>query len=147
MPSTLHWKEHSVTWYYYALELYAQILNFEKQSKQAGLERDSDPRSSLSVTNPATLQKRAVVDKIGKETCNLGNNVYSFLQRFLHWATFEGNGGKKLRLRKKCCFNVPNIVPTFVPIGKYCPIIIVKGEADRDYRTRVLAQDIYVSLH
>jgi hypothetical protein len=39
------------------------------------LERDSDPRSSLSVMNPATLQKRAVVDKLGKKKCNLGNNV------------------------------------------------------------------------
>jgi hypothetical protein len=81
MPSTQHWKEHSVTWYYYTLELYRQPLDFEKQSKQAGLERDSDPRSSLSVKNPATLQKRAMGDKLGKEKCNLGNHVYSFLQR------------------------------------------------------------------
>jgi hypothetical protein len=47
--------------------------------------------------------------------------------------------GEKQRLRKKCCFNVPNIVSTFVPIGNSCPIIFVKGEADRDYRTRGLA--------
>jgi hypothetical protein len=45
-------------------------------------------------------------------------------------------GSKKQRLREKRCFNVPNIVPTFVPIRNYCPIIFVKGEADRDYRTR-----------
>jgi hypothetical protein len=41
-------------------------------------------------------------------------------------------GGEKQHLRKKHCFNVPNIVPTFVPIGNYCPIIFVKGEANRD---------------
>jgi hypothetical protein len=35
----------------------------------------------------------------------------------------------------------------FVPIGKYCSIIIVKGEADRDYRTRVLAQEVYLMSH
>jgi hypothetical protein len=35
-------------------------------------------------------------------------------------------GGIKQRLRKKRCFNVPNIVPTFVPIGNYCPIIFVR---------------------
>jgi hypothetical protein len=29
--------------------------------------------------------------------------------------------------------------PTFVPIGNYCPIIFIKGEADREYRTRGLA--------
>jgi hypothetical protein len=48
-------------------------------------------------------------------------------------------GSKKQRLSKKHCFNVPNIVPTFVPIGNYCPIIFVKEEADRDYRSRGLA--------
>jgi hypothetical protein len=48
-------------------------------------------------------------------------------------------GSEKQHLRKKRCFNVPNIVPTFVPIGNYYPIIFVKGEVDRDYRTRGLA--------
>jgi hypothetical protein len=28
-----------------------------------------------------------------------------------------------------------------------CPIIIVKGEADRKYRTRVLVQKVYSPLH
>jgi hypothetical protein len=56
-------------------------------------------------------------------------------------------GGKKKLLRKKGCFNVPNIIPTFVSIENYCPIIIVKGEEDRKYRSKVLAQEVYFSLH
>jgi hypothetical protein len=51
--------------------------------------------------------------------------------------------GEKQRLRKKCCFNVPNIVPTFVPIGNHCPILFVKGEADREYETRGVAPSSY----
>ena len=44
-------------------------------------------------------------------------------------------GGEKQRLRKKPSFNVPNIVP----IGNYCSIIFVKGDLDKDYRSKGLA--------
>jgi hypothetical protein len=55
--------------------------------------------------------------------------------------------------RQKATFKIKTLLQcsqhcsTFVPIGKYCPIIIVKGEVDRDDRTRVLAQEFYVPLH
>jgi hypothetical protein len=31
--------------------------------------------------------------------------------------------------------------------GNYCPIIIVEEDAKREYKSRVLAQEIYSSLH
>jgi hypothetical protein len=70
------------------------------------------------------------------------NNVFSSEQHLREIAMLmfgKHFGGEKQRLRKKRCFNVPNIVPTFVPIGNYYPIIFAKGEVDRDYRTRGLA--------
>jgi hypothetical protein len=33
----------------------------------------------------------------------------------------------------------PILFPLLFQIGNYCPIIFVKGEVDRDYRTRGLA--------
>jgi hypothetical protein len=77
-------------------------------------------------------------------------------QRLKEIPTFERNtnvhrqcwyfGGKKHRLRRKRCFNVVSIVPIFVSIGISCPIIIIKGETDKEYITRVLAQEVYLTL-
>jgi hypothetical protein len=70
--------------------------------------------------------------------------ITTFIRNVDAWKTFWRQNEM---FKEQCCFNVPNIVPTFVPIGNYCPLIIFKRKADRQYRSTVLDQEAYFLLH